>query len=521
MKLAFDIAVIGSGFAGSLIAMIARRLGHSVVLVEKSRHPRFVIGESSTPLANLLLEELAGRYELPALRPLTKWGTWQQAHPEIACGLKRGFTFYHHEFGREFADDESHRRQLLVAASPNDRIADTHWYRPDFDAFFVEQARALGVEYFDQTELWGVDMGAKRPLLQGRHGGRPLEIHASFIIDATGPRGFLHRALELPAVPFPNLPSTQALYTHFSGVKRWDEVHPGSAPPPYPVDDAALHHVFEGGWIWVLRFNNGLTSAGVAATDRLAGELRLAEGEAGWNRLLKKLPSVWRQFEGARAARRFVHGRPLSFLSGEVAGASWALLPSAAGFVDPLLSTGFPLTLLGVERLARILEEHWERDSFNAEVLNYSMQTTVELVAAGRLIAGLYATMRDPELFSALTLLYFAAASFTESARRLGRPELAGNTFLLGEHAPFAAGCRECLELALRKPAGIARTELLEKIRNTIAPVNVAGLARPERRNWYPALADDLRAAAPKLAAGLAEINAMLERCEFASLSPA
>jgi hypothetical protein len=32
------------------------------------------------------------------------------------------------------------------------------------------------------------------------------------------------------------------------------------------------------------------------------------------------------------------------------------LLPSAAAFVDPLLSTGFPLALLGILRLARIVE---------------------------------------------------------------------------------------------------------------------------------------------------------------------
>ena len=67
MNARFDIAVIGSGFAGSLIAMIARRLGRSVALIERGKHPRFAIGESSTPLANLLLEELAQRYDLPAL----------------------------------------------------------------------------------------------------------------------------------------------------------------------------------------------------------------------------------------------------------------------------------------------------------------------------------------------------------------------------------------------------------------------------------------------------------------------
>jgi FADH2 O2-dependent halogenase len=44
------------------------------------------------------------------------------------------------------------------------------------------------------------------------------------------------------------------------------------------VDDAALHHVFDGGWVWVLRFNNGITSAGVAATDAIAQELRFEDG---------------------------------------------------------------------------------------------------------------------------------------------------------------------------------------------------------------------------------------------------
>ncbi|HEX6546225.1 MAG TPA: NAD(P)-binding protein, partial [Bryobacteraceae bacterium] len=95
----YDIAVVGSGFAGSLFAMIAKRLGRTVVLLEKHKHPRFAIGESSTPLANLLLEELTARYDLPRLAPLVKWGSWQQTHPEIACGLKRGFTFYHHVLG--------------------------------------------------------------------------------------------------------------------------------------------------------------------------------------------------------------------------------------------------------------------------------------------------------------------------------------------------------------------------------------------------------------------------------------
>src|SRR5947207_3558791 len=115
-----QILVVGSGFAGSLMAMIARRLGFSTILLERGRHPRFAIGESSTPLANLLLEEIACAYDLPGIRPLCKWGTWQKSAPQIACGLKRGFTFYHHELGKRFEPDPKRERQLLVGASPRE-----------------------------------------------------------------------------------------------------------------------------------------------------------------------------------------------------------------------------------------------------------------------------------------------------------------------------------------------------------------------------------------------------------------
>src|SRR5712691_5437724 len=115
MRVEADVAIVGSGFAGSLMALGLRSRGKRVVLVERGRHPRFVIGESSTPLANLLLEELADRYDLPQIRVFSKWGTWQRARPDVACGLKRGFTFLFHRVGEVFADNEQHARQLLVA----------------------------------------------------------------------------------------------------------------------------------------------------------------------------------------------------------------------------------------------------------------------------------------------------------------------------------------------------------------------------------------------------------------------
>jgi len=505
---AFDIAVIGSGFAGSLMAMIARRLNRSVVLIEKGSHPRFAIGESSTPLANLILEELAQRYDLPRVVPLTKWGTWQEHYPELGCGLKRGFSFFHHEWDVPFRRQPDRSNELLVAASPNSRIADTHWFRADFDEFLVREAQALGVTYLDQTTIHEVD--TEKHILEIERAGATRLIKARFIVDASGPRGVLHRRLKLDESGFSEMPRTQALFSHFSNVLRLDSVGEFKSLPelPYPIDDAAVHHVFPGGWIWVLRFNNGITSAGVAAREEIANEMRFEEGCPAWKRLLDRLPGLKGLFASANVERPFVHLRPLSFRSGRAVGNGWALLPSAAGFVDPLLSTGFPLTLLGIERLARYFEKWNDR-----ELTDYETATFSEIDSTAKLVAALYATMDNFRLFSKLSLLYFAAASFAETRRRLNR-DTKDRKFLLGDNGSFTEGLRSCCSKAMSEKEE-DRDQLLGEIRRTIYPVDVAGLSDETKHNWYPVEAADLLNAAGKLDASELEIKALLTRCGF------
>lgn len=511
-----DIAIVGSGFSGSLTALALRRRGMRVVLIERGRHPRFAIGESSTPLANLLLEEIADRYDLPRVRAFSKWGTWQRERPEVAVGLKRGFTFLFHHPGERFADDRDRTRQLLVAASPHDEIGDTHWYRPAFDHALVRDAEADGVVYLEATQIERVSEDVSSIALEGTRDGRRLSITARFLVDASGPRGFLHRALGLQPAPLQWLPPTQALYTHFAGVERWDRVAPSHETPPYPVDLAAMHHVFDGGWIWILRFNNGITSAGAALTDPVAAALNAGDGAPAWDRLLATLPSVADQFREARAVLPFVHAPRLAFRSREVCGRRWALLPSAAGVIDPLLSTGFPLTLLGITRLLDVLEHTAEGPARDAGLRAYAQVTQDELDATEQLVAALYATMADPALFKRLTLLYFAAASYAESARRLGRADLAPG-FLLHAHPRFGPALRECAARARRAPKGAARDALFDRIDRAIEPFDVAGLLDRSRRDWYPVLADDLVANASKLQASVEEVDRLLERSGFAA----
>jgi FADH2 O2-dependent halogenase len=507
-----DVAIVGSGFSGALAALALRQRGRRVALVERGRHPRFAIGESTTPLTNLLLEEIAARYDLPHIASFSKWGTWQREHADVACGLKRGFTFMLHRLDAPFAETTPRERQLLVAASPHDQVADTHWYRPDFDHALVRAAEAAGAIYLDQTRIQHVHPRPGGVDLEAAREGRTLDIAADFVIDASGPRGLLSTTLGTGSAPLRWLPPTQGIYTHFEDVGEWADLMPMDGTPPYPPDAAALHHVFDGGWIWVLRFNNGITSAGAALEDRLANSLSASDGASAWQRLLDRLPSVRDQFRSARATLPFVHAPRVAYRCREVVGSSWALLPSAAGVIDPLLSTGFPLTLLGLLRLLEILETTRPGDARDAALEGYARITQAELDVTEQLVAALYANMTDPDLFRQLSLLYFAAASYSEAARRLGRPKLAPG-FLLHAHPRFGLELAACAGLASSRPTGEARVALVDRIAHAIDPVDVAGLHDASRRHWYPALSSDLLTNASKLDATVDEIHALLVRC--------
>ncbi len=473
-----DLAIVGSGFGGAILAMIARRLGLRVVLVERGRHPRFAIGESASPLAGILIEQLADRYDLPRLRPLSAYGTWQRAYPHIGCGLKRGFTYFKQVAGMRYLAGHDRSAQLLVAASPTDELSDTHWVRADVDHLLVNEAIALGTDYMDETSLDTIERRGGRTFLGGDRHGRRVRLCAPLVVDASGPGGFLGRAIGIPRTGFRQYPGTQALFSHFAGVARCADLPEYADPdiPPYPVDDAALHHIFGGGWMWVLRFGNGITSAGVAVTDALAGELRLADGEAAWHRLLARYPSVRGQFADATPIREFTWMPRLASRAHVAVGDGWAMLPSAAAFIDPLFSTGIPMTLLGIERMAQMLAS----DSASPiRMSEYSDEILAEADHAAAFIAGCYAAFPRFETFAAYSMFYFAAASFSEMARRVdapGRPR----RFLASDHEDFGPAT-----LRLAPTHGMSDAGYERKVAAAVECLNIAGLCDPSRRNWY------------------------------------
>jgi tetracycline 7-halogenase / FADH2 O2-dependent halogenase len=494
-----EVAVIGSGFAGSLIARILSVLGYDVVLLERGTHPRFAIGESSTPLANLSLERIGLRYGLADCYHLATHGRWLRHFPEVRRGLKRGFTFYRHHPGETFADRALDSERLLVAASPADALADTHWLRADVDHHFVRQAASAGVDYRDRVEVTGIDMSASGARLTAKRDGVRFELQAAFVLDASGPGGFLARHLAIPSGLEHTETRSALVFSHFDDVRLMRDVMPRLPEGPYPDDWAAVHHVIDEGWMYSLRFDHGVTSAGFALSPRGLASLGVGDApdaEALWHTLVRRYPTLDVLFGDAKPVLPIGFRGLIQHRLTRAAGERWALLPHAFAFVDPLFSTGISWSLRAIERLALSFERvvNGRRIPATHELERYDALLSTEADQIDRLVAGAYEAMAHFDLFAAQAMIYFALVSFAEVKQRLVPDDAAGWSGFLGVGnsvaEPLPARSLERLRAITEKVGAVgtkeARARFMDWVSQAIAPTNVAGLADPRRHNLYP-----------------------------------
>jgi FADH2 O2-dependent halogenase len=487
-----EVAIVGSGFAGSLLARVLTVLGYDVVLLERGTHPRFAIGESSTPLANLSLERIGRRYGLADCYDLATHGRWIAKHPELRRGLKRGFTFYRHHPDEPFANLGLESERLLVAASPDDSLSDTHWLRADVDHHFVREAVAAGVDYRDEVSLSSAEIGSDSVQLRGSRGGTPFELRAGFVIDASGPGGFLARQLSIPSGIEHTETRSGLVFSHFDGMRLMKDVVPGMPGGPYPDDWAAVHHIIDEGWMYSLRFDDGVTSAGFV----LSGSPEADDAEALWRALLRRYPTIASAFANATPLMPIAFRSLIQHRLTRAAGERWALMPHAYAFVDPLFSTGIAWSLRAVERLALAFESaaRGRRLPDGKTLERYEASLGAEADQIDRVVAGAYEAMAHFDLFAAHATLYFATVSFAEVSQRLTPDDAVAWKGFLGVGDPVLEGLpRESLKrlrqiTERRRDTGTAeeRSVFANWVAQAIAPRNIAGLANSARRNLYP-----------------------------------
>jgi len=483
-----DVVILGSGFAGSLLAAILARQGMHVVLLDRGRHPRFAIGESSTPIADLVLGRLAARWDLPDVAPLARWGTWRRALPDVGCGLKRGFSYFRHEAGREFADTPAHDASLLVAASATDDEADTHWLRADVDAFLHRHALERGVVGREGCVVTAIERDAAGWTVGWQTDtGRTERVRAGRIIDATGGGGLLPRTLGVRRVDDALATRTAAIYGHFIGVGSWDalveQAGDGSTTTPFRSDDAAQHHLVPGGWVWMLRFADGRCSVGLVAGDLTAADR--AEPDAAWRRRLAACPSLWRLLAGSRPLRPLAATPRMSRLWESASGPGWALVPTTAGFIDPLHSTGIAHALHGVARLAEMLLAPGHDE---AAWLRYGRDVVDEVRWIDRLVSTATAAIDDFPRFVLACHLYFVATIACE--RELAAVDTVGpGGFLAARDRSLRSALEAARKDILGHPdGGLARqaggpAACRGRLAERLAAWDKAGLFAPDNAN--------------------------------------
>ncbi|MDA1013639.1 MAG: tryptophan 7-halogenase [Planctomycetota bacterium] len=495
-----DVVVLGAGFGGSLTALLLDRIGLRPVLIDRDRHPRFAIGESSTPTADLVLRDLCRRFDLPRLEPLTSYGTWRSAYPELMCGVKRGFSYFRHQPGKSFMPLRDHANELLVAASADESHSDTHWLRADVDAFFAGEVVAAGIPYFDGTRvtLTATRDGWSVATRKDDQSVDEFRIQTRFLIDATGANGEVLRAVGVPSDRSTLHTNSRALFAHFRDLPPWKESIASTAfqtDHPFDCDQAAQHHVIDEGWMWQLRFRNGVTSAGfVIDMQQSPSESIDSKQQSGgdeWLRLLKRYPSLNAQFASATLIAPETGLQTtsrLQRLAKHMAGPTWAALPHTAGFIDPLHSTGIAHTLIGIERLIGIFERHWAKSTMADALRGYEFATRAEFTLIDELVSGCYAARSNFRAFSAFSMLYFAAATTFERARASSRsPE---STFLIANNASFRNVVRRLHEklIAVSRLGPISNataTAFEREVAIDIQPFNHVGLCDPGVNNMY------------------------------------
>jgi FADH2 O2-dependent halogenase len=362
----FDAIIIGSGIAGSALGAILARNGASVLLIDAGTHPRFAVGESTTPHTLVLFKLLARRYGVPELETLTAYdGCLEEIGRSF--GIKRHFGFLMHREGRE--PDPRHANQFNTPARLNQS---SHLFRQDSDAYLYHAAVRYGCEARLGYRLTDIDFEDDGVVVHGEDG---TSYSARYLVDASGFRSVLAHKLGLREEPSRLTHHSRSLFTHMVNVKTSDEClrMPLEEMPEVPWFQGTMHHTFPRGWFWVIPFNNEprsrnpLVSVGLTLDERrYPRSADLSPGEE-FAAFAARFPAVERIFADARPVRNWVSTGRLQYSSTRTIGDRWCLMSHAAGFIDPLFSRGLSNTAEVINALAWRLLRAFDDDDFSRD----------------------------------------------------------------------------------------------------------------------------------------------------------
>jgi FADH2 O2-dependent halogenase len=363
----YDVAILGSGLAGSVLAAVLARQGVKVLLIDGGQHPRFSIGESTIPYTLVSLRTLAERYDVPEIAALASFtDTTKALGPRF--GIKRHFGFLLHHEGTPQNPVEVNE----FGTPPHILHEAAHLFRQDTDAYLFHVAAKYGAKIRQNFIVDEVDFDDSGVSLAGKRG----EYRARYLVDASGFRSPVADKLGLREDPVRFKHHSRSLWNHALNVTPTDELFTHvnrNLRPPWPWYEGTVHHMFERGWAWVIAFDNNkastnpLCSIGMTVDPRKYPKVPGMSAEDDFAQLCAPFPDIARQFDGCIPVREWISTDRLQYSSKATVGDRWTLLAHAAGFIDPLFSRGLSNTAEGINFLAYRLLRAVKDDDFSAE----------------------------------------------------------------------------------------------------------------------------------------------------------
>jgi FADH2 O2-dependent halogenase len=395
MKRHYDIVILGSGIAGSITALVLQQAGLETLVVERKTHPRFAIGESTLPTTTLLLQQFARRYGIPELAEITSYPGLRKL--DCAAWPKQVFWFGVHRDHAPLAPrHESINEALLAPLGP-----DVHMLRADVDAFLVSLFAKYGVDYVENTELLDFTVDADGANVRLHHAQGEQEVRARYVVDATGHASHLAQKFGLRDETARLTTDTRSIFGHFRNVADIDDALGGPNPVfRFRRDAGTMHHCFPGGWFWVIPFDNGTTSVGLELDRQTYPSDDSLSAEDELKQFIARYPSIHAHLGAMEPIRPLTRAERIQFTSKTILGDRFILTPHAAGFIEPLFSTGIVLTLSFIDRfapaaIAAHADNDWQAERFRfIERLFFAEIRQIDLLVSGTIRA-----FRDYDLF--------------------------------------------------------------------------------------------------------------------------
>lgn len=330
-----DVLVIGAGPSGCVSASYLHKNNVKVKVVEKTKFPRLVVGESLIPRVMDHFSE-AGFFEtLDAMNFEKKPG----------ARFIRGEEICIFDFSNKYGDGWDWTWQVP---------------RGDFDNTLAQEVVRKGIDLEFESEVISVAFEGKNSTTVVKDkDGNLKQIHAKFIIDSSGYGRVLPRLLDLDTPS--KLDPHSSIFTHVKDINRPDGIE--GTQISFDILETQV-------WLWVIPFSNGNTSLGVVGPTEFINSLsENNDTREALNNAIKLSDFYIKRFGGVDFLFEPVKLENYSRSVKKMYGDGFALTGNSSEFLDPVFSSGVAFaTESGMLAAKLYLKEHqgiavdWEED---------------------------------------------------------------------------------------------------------------------------------------------------------------